>query len=69
MKIEKRIAMKNLPMRFPIWQIITAWLLLYHLNAPGYAYGITFTILGIVFLAAIIDRIYCTDVDVLSGGR
>lgn len=69
MKIEKRIAIKNLPLRFPVWQIITAWLLLDRLQAPGYAYGITFTILGIVFLAAIVDRIYYTDVDVLSGGR
>ncbi len=67
MKSEKRIAMKNLPARLPIFPSITAWLLLDRLQAPGYAYGITFTLLGIVAVGAIISMINDTAVDIFKG--
>ena len=55
MKNRKVVSSTNLPARLPITFSIVMWLLLDRIQAPGYVYGIVFTIIGIMAIAAAID--------------
>lgn len=55
--MKKKVVIKgsSLPMRSPIGTAIVYWLLLEHINAPGWAYGVLWTlaaILGIAYAAS-----------------
>ncbi len=51
MKQRKVISSENMPLHFPIAQMIAMYLLLDRFNAPSWAYGIIFTIYAIVCVA------------------
>lgn len=58
----KKVAIKSssLPMRSPVGFVILMWLLLDRLGAPGWAYGVLWTLGGLLFVAFACD-LYRTD--------
>lgn len=51
MKSRKVISGRNLPMRSPLIATLVWWLVLDHINAPGWAWGVFYTLLVIVWFA------------------
>lgn len=56
----------NLAVRMPVFQTITTWLALDHWSAPTWFYGASFTLLGIVWILAIVDMFVREAVDVFE---
>lgn len=52
----KVVSGSNLPARFPITLTIAAWLLMDRLHSPGWVYGVVWTILAVLWIAAIAAR-------------
>lgn len=62
MKEKKRVvAYKYLPTKFPISLTALAWLILDRLHADGFAQGITWTLVAICWIAAIVGTIQEQD--------
>lgn len=57
---------KNLPARFPISQMIAMYLLLQHFGAPGWAYGIIFTIYALVCILIVIVMCKQHSIDIFK---
>ena len=63
---KKVIAQSNLPSRLPLNTTILFWLLLDRLNAPGWAWGALFTVVGLAWVAALIAMWKNEDVDLFA---
>ena len=64
----KVVSSKNLPMRLPLAWTLLGWLALDHWNAPSWAYGAFWAILGIVWVVAIRRAIWLEEsVDIFSN--
>jgi len=66
MKKRKVIKRNNLPIRPPLTITLVMYLLLEHFNAPGWAWGIVGTILGILWIGGILDIFNEEDIDLLN---
>jgi hypothetical protein len=55
MKKRTVINIKSLPMRAPTHAAIVWWLLLDRLNAPAWAYGVMWTIVGILVIGFVVE--------------
>jgi hypothetical protein len=53
MKARKVISLKALPARIPVIPTCVAWLMLDRLDAPGWAWGVVMTFIGIVWIGSI----------------
>lgn len=69
MKRKTAIKSTSLPTRSPIGSGVLLWLFLEHVQAPGWAYGALWTVIGI----AAINWLYCiattTEKDVTGFGE
>ena len=63
----KVIHSKNLPTRLPVTSTIAWYLLLDHFTAPGWVYGVVFTLLGIVWGASAFRLGFQSAVDIFEG--
>ena len=54
---EKRIVLKGKHRRhyFPVIGTVVWWLVLDRFGAPGWVYGVVFTLIGIVWIAIIVE--------------
>lgn len=55
MKKQTKIKQSSLSMRSPLSFAVLYWLLLEHLNAPEWAYGVYWTLVVIIFIAYIVS--------------
>jgi hypothetical protein len=55
MKKKTVISFTSLPMRAPTHTAIVWWLLLDRLNAPAWAYGVMWTVVGILLIGFIVE--------------
>jgi hypothetical protein len=69
MKKKVVISSSSLPMRSPVGSILLLWLFLEHIAAPGWAYGVLWTIAGILVLGKIVDFCITTERDVPGFGE
>ncbi len=60
-KKKVKIKSSSLPMRSPVCAAILFWLLLEHIKAPQWAYGVLWTLVG-VWLAAFTSSFF-TDIE------
>ena len=69
--MKKKVAIKHssLPMRSPVGLAIVMWLLLDRLGAPGWAYGVLWTVVGILVIAFFCDFYRTTFRDVPGFGE
>lgn len=69
--MKKKVAIKSssLPMRSPAGSILLLWLFLEHIAAPGWAYGVLWTIAVIAAVAKIADFFMTTERDVPGFGE
>ena len=69
--MKKKVAIKHssLPMRSTVGLAIVMWLLLDRLSAPGWAYGVLWTIVGILAIAFAYDLHRTTSRDVPGFGE
>lgn len=65
-KKSKYIKSNNLPPRLSILWPIVWWLVLERFNAPGWLYGVLFTIIGIVYVTEV-WRLFAADAVDLVG--
>ena len=63
----KVIHAKNLPVRFPVAGTIACYLLLEHFTAPGWVYGVVFTVLGIIWVGGVFQLARQSAVDIFEG--
>jgi len=49
----KFINRNNMPPNLYLFPMITLWLFLDRLNAPGWVYGVVFTVMGLISLAEV----------------
>lgn len=63
----KVISFKNLPSRFPVLSTIVFYLLLDKLNSPGWLWGVVGTVMGLVWIGAIIAIWTQKQVDIFEG--
>lgn len=66
MKRRKVVHGKNLAVRLPVFPTITTWLALDHWSAPAWLYGVSFTLLGAVWLLALVDMCIRESIDVFE---
>lgn len=63
----KVIHPRSLPTQLPIVDTIAWYLLLDHFTAPGWAYGVAFTVLGIIWVGAAYRVGMQDTVDIFEG--
>ncbi|MFL9904628.1 hypothetical protein PQR71_41960 [Paraburkholderia fungorum] len=66
MKKIKVIKMKNLPARFPIIATIVWWMLLDHFHVPPVAWGVFYTLAGLIWIISIAAVFMQESVDVIE---
>lgn len=67
MNAYRYIKRNNLPPTLPLYQALLWWLLLDRLNAPGWAFGVMWTIAAILAAASLIVVILGEPVDVVRS--
>ncbi|RFP19178.1 hypothetical protein D0T23_05195 [Duganella sp. BJB475] len=64
--MKKKVVIKSssLPMRSPVGAAVLYWLLIEHIGAPGWAYGMLWTLVGIGSIAYLVSFFMevCSDV-------
>lgn len=63
---KKVISVKNLPARFPVLLTAVAYLYLDKYNAPGWVWGVSGTVLAILWVITIIVKAYEQDTDIFD---
>lgn len=68
--MKKKVVIKSssLPMRSPIGAAVLYWLLLEQIGAPGWAYGVLWTLIGIAGVAYVISFFIESSRDVRGFG-
>jgi len=67
MNRRKVISTGNFGFKLPLGEIAIAYLLLDRFSAPGWAYGIVFTILGLICICAIVSWLcFEKSIDIFS---
>lgn len=59
----KALDRKNLPCSLPTSSTAIAWLLLDRFSAPGWLWGVSLTLLAILWIASIYDVFTCEKVE------
>ena len=62
MKKMKVLSWKNMPVRYPILHTAVLWLVLEHFNAPGWTKGVAWTVMGLLWVAAVLCRVQQEEV-------
>ena len=62
------IKSSSLPMRSPIGMAVLYWLLLEHIRAPGWAYGVLWTLVGLFLAVFVASFFFETSRDVRGFG-
>lgn len=68
MKKKTVIKSSSLPMRSPVGAAVLYWLLLEHIGAPGWAYGVLWTLVGIGIVGYVISFFMESERDVRGFG-
>jgi len=69
MKDKKVIAYKNLPGKFPGLLTAVAFLYLDQYNAPGWVWGVSWTILGIFWILSIVVKAFEQETDIFDENQ
>lgn len=65
----KVIAVKNLPARLPIQFSAIVWLLADRLNMAGWAQGVTYTLLGVLWGVCVYGVATQEQTDIMGNGK
>jgi hypothetical protein len=68
MKKKTVIKTSSMPMRSPVGMAVLYWLLLEHIGAPGWAYGVLWTFVGLCFIVFVASFFFETARDVRGFG-
>ncbi len=64
--MKKRVIKRdNLPSKIPVFQMMTAYLMLDKFNATDWVWGVVGTIMAVVFIGNVVNFFKETEVDVL----
>lgn len=66
MKTRKVIHAKNLSMRSPLVATVAFWLALDYWHAPGWGWGVVGTIMGVLWIAWIVDCLNVEQKDIFE---
>lgn len=67
--MKKVISRKNLPTQAPVLTTAIVWLLLDRLAAPGWFIGVVWTLVGLLWLAFIVNLADELDVDIFKDQK
>ena len=67
MKNHKFIKNNNLPPKFSVLTPLTWWLVLERFSAPGWVFGLIYTLIGLVYISEIWRLIVSEAVDLLGN--
>lgn len=63
----RKIDRKNIPTKLPGLTTLVAWLAMDYWHAAGWVWGVVLTLLGIVWIGAIVDICKSKSVDIFEG--
>ncbi len=69
MKKQKFIKGNNLPPRFGLLSPLVWWLILERFSAPGWVFGLVYTLIGIFYISEIIRLCISDSVDLVGNDQ